>query len=263
MAGKGDIIIIKKIKKGGHAGAHGGAWKVAYADFVTAMMCFFLVMWLMGSDDETKAAVAHYFNHPNTPFHAGKDPKSDTAYPLGEEAGNGDSVINGGQGFWPTDLIEHPRPLNDILKAHKTLSLLIEDLLNGDVYGMDVSPDHVKFSLPETVLFKAGSSDLLPEANKDLDLLGQVLKSFKGYITIEGHTDDRPVKNPQFGSNWELSLGRALSVMNYFTKKHGFKEAQIYPIASGSRHALVSNATLEGRQKNRRVEFILNYVKPL
>jgi chemotaxis protein MotB len=56
-------IIIKKIKKGGHGG-HGGAWKVAYADFVTAMMAFFMVMWLMGSDAETKAAVEGYFKNP-------------------------------------------------------------------------------------------------------------------------------------------------------------------------------------------------------
>ena len=83
------IIIKKKVSHGGH---HGGAWKVAYADFVTAMMCFFLVMWLMGADEETKATIAHYFNHPNTPYHEGRDPKSDVARPMGEKTGQGDSV---------------------------------------------------------------------------------------------------------------------------------------------------------------------------
>src|SRR6185436_2153719 len=80
-------IIIKKIKGGGGHGHHGGAWKVAYADFVTAMMCFFLVMWLMGADEATKAAIAHYFNHPNTPWKQGGDPKTDIVNPMGEKQG--------------------------------------------------------------------------------------------------------------------------------------------------------------------------------
>src|SRR6202789_3202646 len=69
------IIILKK--KGGHGGGHGGAWKVAYADFVTAMMAFFMVMWLMGSDAETKAAVEGYFKNPSggSPGSSPGDPK--------------------------------------------------------------------------------------------------------------------------------------------------------------------------------------------
>src|ERR1700678_3056827 len=96
-------IIIKKIKKGGH-GHHGGAWKVAYADFVTAMMAFFMVMWLMGTDEETKAAIAHYFNHPNTPWQSGGDPKSKEPYPTGDQVGSGSDILNGDKGQIPDDL---------------------------------------------------------------------------------------------------------------------------------------------------------------
>jgi chemotaxis protein MotB len=88
-------IIIKKVKKGGHAAAHGGAWKVAYADFVTAMMCFFLVMWLMGADEATKAAVAAYFNNPNSPEAWRPDLHEREAIPLGVETGAGESVLKG------------------------------------------------------------------------------------------------------------------------------------------------------------------------
>src|SRR5690348_12972881 len=140
-------IIIKKKKGGGHGGAHGGAWKVAYADFVTAMMCFFLVMWLMGSDEEIKAAVSHYFNHPNTPYHDGKDPKSDVAHPLGEKEGQGDAIVNGMNGFWPQDLVERPRPHKDVMRENITISKLIQDLLEGEIYGMDVTKEAVRFSL--------------------------------------------------------------------------------------------------------------------
>src|SRR3954464_6346631 len=102
MAGEG--IVIKKKKRRGHAAAHGGAWKVAYADFVTAMMCFFLVMWLMGADEETKAAIEHYFNHPSTPWKQGADPDSKTTHPMGERAGQGESILNGQEGTVPDDL---------------------------------------------------------------------------------------------------------------------------------------------------------------
>src|SRR5450631_4118203 len=95
---KGVTIIIKKKKGGGHGGHHGGAWKVAYADFVTAMMAFFLVMWLMAVDEDTKAAISHYFNHPNTPYKAGRDPSSDAVHPLGEKNGQGDTILEGAEG---------------------------------------------------------------------------------------------------------------------------------------------------------------------
>src|SRR3954469_8491884 len=105
--GKAPIIIRKKIFNAGH-GHHGGAWKVAYADFVTAMMAFFLVMWLMGSDEETKAAIAHYFNHPNTPYSQGKDPVSQNSNPLGEEQGEGNTILNGAEGQTPEEMVENP-----------------------------------------------------------------------------------------------------------------------------------------------------------
>src|SRR6476619_3516226 len=104
------VIVVKK--KAGHAGHHGGAWKVAYADFVTAMMCFFLVMWLMGADEETKAAISHYFNHPNTPYKQGADPNSSSVHPMGERDGAGDSVINGQEGMIPEDLVNQVQPIS-------------------------------------------------------------------------------------------------------------------------------------------------------
>src|SRR3954466_4342164 len=94
---KGQIIVIKKVQAS-HAGHHGGAWKVAYADFVTAMMAFFLVMWLMGVDEETKAEITHYFTHPNEPYQKGGDSKvqqTPAAVEITNESGSGESILNG------------------------------------------------------------------------------------------------------------------------------------------------------------------------
>lgn len=261
MANKKEApIIIKKKKGGGGHGHHGGAWKVAYADFVTAMMCFFLVMWLMGSDDETKAAVAHYFNHPNTPWKQGRDPQSEVVNPLGEKQGHGDTLIPGANGHWPHDLIERPRSENDIMKEMRTLSRLIEDLLEGKVQGLDPTPNGLRFSLTDKILFHPGTDEFIAESLPELDTLGQLLKNFSGYVSIEGHTDDTPVKaGARFRSNWELSFARATAIMNYFIVKHGHKEDKFIPIGAGSRRPAVASSSPEARAKNRRVEFKLTY----
>lgn len=262
MAGKGETIVIKKKKGGGHGGAHGGAWKVAYADFVTAMMCFFLVMWLMGSDEETRAAISHYFNHPNTPYKQGSDPYSHMVHALGEKEGSGEGIVNGLAGLWPEDLIERPKPEHLPLHEAKTLSQMIEDLLEGQIYGMDVTQDHIRFSLAEKVLFEPGSSVLTEDARKSLDTLGQILRSFKGYITIAGYTDEVPTKGGKYSTNWELSFGRALSVMRYLAKNHKIREDILVPVGGGTRKAVASNKEVGGRAKNRRVEFTLSYEQP-
>lgn len=259
MAKKEQPIIIKKVKGGGGHGHHGGAWKVAYADFVTAMMCFFLVMWLMGSDEETKAAVAHYFNHPNTPWRQGGDPQSDMVVPLGDKTGQGESVVPGAAGLWPRDLIDRPQSVAAAMREYATISRLIEDLLDGKVHGMDVNPSNMRFSLSENVLFRPGTDELERESLKELDMLGELLKTFKGYVTIEGNTDEAPLKGSRFRSNWELSFARAMTIYNYFAQKHRMDENRMIPVGNGSRHPLVANDTPENRAKNRRVEFKLSY----
>lgn len=262
MANESATIVIKKKKGGGHAAAHGGAWKVAYADFVTAMMCFFLVMWLMGSDEETKAAISHYFNHPNTPYHDGKDPMSQVARPLGEKEGQGDSVVLGGEGFWPEDLVPRPTPVRDVMKEYATISKLIQDLLDGRVYGVEATAEYVKFSLPEQVLFKAGTNDLSQGARNDLDTLADLLKHFSGFIVIEGHTDDVQPKK-EYANNWELSMARSLSVLDYLSKAHHIPESRLIPVARGSMRPLAPGRDPASRTRNRRVEFILSYERPL
>lgn len=260
---KGDIIVIKKKKGGGHGGAHGGAWKVAYADFVTAMMAFFLVMWLMGSDDETKSSIAHYFNHPNTPYKDGRDPKSKEAHPLGENEGTGPGMMSGMAGLWPEDLLERPKPVRDVMRENKTISQMLEDLLDGQIYGLDVTQDHVRFSLPDHLLFEPGSSVLTQESKKSLDVLGQILRNFNGYISIAGFADEsRASATGAYATNWELSFGRALSVMRYLHSEHRIKEESMMPLAGGARHPIASNREPAGRAKNRRVEFTLSYNQP-
>ncbi len=266
MAEKGgDTIVIKKKKGGGHAAAHGGAWKVAFADFMTAMMAFFLVMWLMGSDEETKAAIEHYFNNPSSPWKADDTlGKSIEIFPLGNKNGTGDSMMKGLNGQWPEDLITRPNPTNrNPLAEGIRISRMVEDLLDGKVYGLDISEHKIKFSLPENILFKAGSADLTEQARVDLDVLGQLLKSFKGYITIKGYSKEENLSGTRYKNNWELSLARSLNVMNFFIQRHGMDEKHLLPVAAGSGFNTPGRTLASADpNKSRRVEFTMTYDVP-
>lgn len=258
------IIVIKKKKGGGHGGHHGGAWKVAYADFVTAMMCFFMVMWLLGADEETKAAISHYFNHPNTPYNAGRDPQSVEARPLGEAQGSGEALLKGLDGQTPDDMVEKPmRPVQQQRMALKELGDLAQEVMEDQLYGLDVSIDTLRFSVPEEMLFNRGQTTLKPGSEKQLARLGRIISTYKGYVKIEGHTDERPETGGKLGNQFEFSLTRAVQVMKFLVQKDYIQEDRVIPVGSGARRPYTGNSTQEGRRKNRRIEFTMTSEHPL
>lgn len=179
MADKKATIVIKKLKKGGHAGHHGGAWKVAYADFVTAMMCFFLVMWLMGADESTKASIAAYFNNPSQ--EESVDTPDPGQIPLGDQVGAGDSILRGAQGQVPEDLVRRPQALrgrgpDSTGPTDSQGALSKEDL---------IAAESLIFVIKGSQLFAENSTDLLnQDAERALSSIQRVAKNFRGKLSI-------------------------------------------------------------------------------
>jgi chemotaxis protein MotB len=264
MAKEQSVIIVKKKKGGGH-GHHGGAWKVAYADFVTAMMAFFLVMWLMGSDEETKSSIEHYFNHPSTPYKGGRDPLSKTTNPLGEQQGDGDTILTGSEGQTPEDMVQSPaRPSSDAIAEFKDIRSKVQSDLEALTYGIELSLDHLKFSVSEDQLFEPGSTELKPGAEQILEKIGKAVSHYTGYMTVEGHVDSQATSDQTGGTSpYEFTMSRAVSVMNFFVNHRLMAADRISPIGGGPQRALASNDTDEGRHKNRRIEFTLTHAKNL
>ncbi len=221
-------IIVKRVKKGGHA-AHGGAWKIAYADFVTAMMAFFLLMWLLGSTSEgDKKGIADYFQSPLKVALMGG----------GSGAGDASSVIKGGG----TDLsrqggqvkkgdIEAERKTYNLraLKAEQRkaeqarLSELKEKM--ADVIAnspklaefksqvrLDMTREGLRIQIVDDQkrpMFDSGSADVQPYMREILRAIGSVLTEVPNRLTLEGHTDAKPMGSGLGYSNWELSSDRA------------------------------------------------------
>jgi chemotaxis protein MotB len=221
-------IIVKKIKKGGH-GAHGGAWKIAYADFVTAMMAFFLLMWLLGSTTEgDKKGLQDYFQSP-------------LKVALGGGSGSGDSssVIKGGgeditrtAGQVKHGAVEAPRRTFNLqaLKAEQVraeaqrleeLKNTIEDQMRGSEkfkalssqVRLDMTRDGLRIQIVDDQsrpMFDSGSAVVKPYMRELLRAIGELLGEVPNLLTLEGHTDAQPFSAGERGySNWELSADRA------------------------------------------------------
>jgi chemotaxis protein MotB len=194
MAAKTQPIIVVK-KKGGHGSHHGGAWKVAYADFVTAMMSLFIVLWLMNSSEQIKKAVAGYFN----------DPKG-TGKLLG-------TMVSGtGEGTMSSATVNQLQELKDKLeqeiKARKDLEKLSKQI------EITITPEGLRIELIEGkngTFYQSGSAKLSESGQELLALLAKELKTLPNSLLIEGHTDSAPYVNSSGYSNWDLSADRANS----------------------------------------------------
>ena len=209
-------IIVKKITIVA-AGHHGGAWKVAYADFVTAMMAFFLLMWLLGSASQgTLNGIAEYFKTPLKVAMSG-----------GDGAGDATSVVKGGG----NDLTKKAGQVNKSSKEQerKVLEKQALDNLQQKIQSsveqsqvlkdyknqmkLEMTPEGLKIQIVDEQnrpMFDSGSSRMLPHTRVLLQQLAQQLNQLPNRISISGHTDATPFGNGQNGySNWELSADRA------------------------------------------------------
>ncbi|MEO5689476.1 MAG: flagellar motor protein MotB [Burkholderiaceae bacterium] len=221
-------IIIKRIKKSGHV-AHGGAWKIAYADFVTAMMAFFLLMWLLGSTtDGDKKGIADYFQSPLKIAMAG-----------GSGSGDSNSVLKGGGESLTSTVgqvkkgdVEAQRNTINLhkLKAEQVRAEIsrLEDLkqeiqeklqsneklkeLSSQI-RLDMTRDGLRIQIVDDQnrpMFASGSATIAPYMKDLLREIGSVLTEVPNRLTLEGHTDAQPFPGGDRGySNWELSSDRA------------------------------------------------------
>ena len=250
------IVIKKKINKGGHA-PHGGAWKVAYADFVTAMMAFFLVMWLMGTDEITKARIAQYFNHPNTPFDPDDDPNANTV----PRPGIRDSLLAGMDGSIPDDQVPNPVRAETFLDRNRKIGERVRLEMEGEAFNIEVEIEYLKFSLPEAALFIPGTSQLRPDAQDRLNKLGDLFKNYKGNLTIEDYTNEIKLDGSQKTSIYVASMLKAVAVMNYLVEKNYTAEDRVRPVVGQSKPSETQTTEPENSRQLRRIEFTLNKPK--
>jgi chemotaxis protein MotB len=221
-------IIVKKIKKGGHA-HHGGAWKIAYADFVTAMMAFFLLMWLLGSTTEgDKKGIADYFQAPLKVAMFGGSGAGDASHVL--KGGGQDLTRSTGQ-VKRGDIEARRNAVNlHVLKQEQVraeaarleaLKQKVEEKIAASdklaplapQLRLDMTRDGLRIQIVDALnrpMFASGSAVVQPYMRELLREIGLVLTEVPNHLTLEGHTDAQPFSGGERGySNWELSADRA------------------------------------------------------
>ena len=206
MAGKSQPIIVIK-KKGGHGGHHGGAWKVAYADFVTAMMALFIVLWLMSQSDAVKKAVAGYFNDPkglSTLLGTTLSGTGNGSTPTPDQSQKQNQSQN--QNENQKQLQELKEKLEKEIEANKELEKLNKQI------EITITSEGLRIELLEDkngTFYQSGSAKLSPSGQELLALLAKELKTLPNQLQIEGHTDAAKYSDDADYSNWELSADRA------------------------------------------------------
>jgi chemotaxis protein MotB len=238
MSGNAPIVIIKK--KSGHGGHHGGAWKVAYADFVTAMMALFIVLWLMNSSKQVQEAVGGYF----------KDP-------TGNSKNVGTDMQGSGEAFSLSK--------EDMPKLKEELQKSIRKLENfdklKDQIEMTVTADGLRIELLETesgTFFESGSPTPSPNGRELLIALANELGKLPNKISIEGHTDARPYVGDGSYSNWELSVDRA-NASRRLMQENGVTKNQVAQVRGYADQRLRKPDSPEDAS-NRRISVIVQYI---
>jgi chemotaxis protein MotB len=279
------ITIIKRIKKAEHA-SHGGAWKVAYADFVTAMMAFFLLLWLLNAVTEQQLnGVADYF----TPIAASTRESGAGGMLGGQTIGEGasesrtgstaavvlppPSIGSGGENMTDPkdskasaeeavqaaqeakdqkDFQQVTQELKDTISGVPDLAPLATSLL------VDQTPDGVRIQVMDQDkidMFSPGSANLFPRSKELLAQIAKVIRKMPNKISITGHTDPSTAVDPQGYTNWELSSDRALATRRALLEG-GLDDRQINKVVGVSDREPV-DAKQPRSPRNRRVSIVL------
>ena len=245
-------VIIKKVKKAGHEGSHGGSWKVAYADFVTAMMAFFLLLWLITMvSPEKRARVATYFKHFSIFEQSGSsflEKSSEIMNEAGESEQKITPEIGGPFAMKPEDFKE---------KIKKAIEDKLADI--KDQVIVDIFEGGVRIQLVDKEgkpMFDLGSAEPTPMAKRILQVIGEQIKDLPNQVTVEGHTDALAYKGSHY-SNWELSTERALTARKEL-EKYGLDPKKLSRVA-GYADTIPFIKEDPNDPRNRRISIILMF----
>ena len=235
------IFVIKK-KKVVHGGHHGGAWKVAYADFVTAMMALFIVLWLMSADEKVKEAISAFFNNPTGP-----GTQTGTA-----AAGAGHAIE-----MTKDDMAKLREKMEQALKTMPNFSALKEHV------EMTITVDGLRIELLETeagMFFESGRPQPSPSGAGLLTRLAEELGKLPNHLLIEGHTDAAPFAVDGAYGNWELSTDRA-NAARRLMEANGVRHEQVNQVRGFAERQL-RHPDDPNNASNRRISVIVQYLTP-
>jgi chemotaxis protein MotB len=237
----------KRHAAGGHSGG-GERWLLTYADLITLLVAFFIVMFAGSRADLAKFSALSVSL--KQAFSPGVFVESGSAGVLSAGGAGGDMVVA---------YAELPPQQQDFLKISERLDTFAAQNEMGQQIDVSTSMEGIIISMSGVLLFDSGSSILRPESNKALQTIADLVRPLSNQIRVEGHTDAIPPADPSFASNWELSTARALSVLRFLTDKGAIPAARMAVAGYGEFRPIADNDTRQGRALNRRVDIAIIY----
>jgi len=209
-------------------------WMVSYADFVTLLFCFFTAMYAISNVDAGK--LGKFVESMREAFNAS------------DSGGRAFSVIEDVRIVAPVDT-EVESVVRDELAS----------MVSGSKGGIEIRRDGrgVVISVKDRFLFESGQAKLIEDARPLVDSIASAIQHFHNMVRIEGHTDNVPIGNSQFPSNWELSSQRAINIAKYFIDRHKINPGRISTTGYAEFRPVSPNDTADGRTKNRRVDIVI------
>ncbi|MCP4748695.1 MAG: flagellar motor protein MotB [Desulfobacteraceae bacterium] len=230
-----DRQVVKTDQDPTHSGGRGG-WQIIYTGFILIMLTFFIMLTSFSSLQQSK--ITRFVSAFSTAV----------------------SVFNGGIQLESGKMLIDSQ--HSIVNKEDKLARLFESVLylrqKSGLEHLDLrtGPNGVALTLSDNLLFASGRAQLSPSANGLLEEIGKMVQKIPVPIKIEGHTDNRPITNAQFASNWELSTARAIAVLRYLVNQTGVVPARLSAVGYAQFQPVSANDTVAGRAKNRRVEIV-------
>jgi chemotaxis protein MotB len=229
-------------------------WLVSYADFITLLFAFFVVMFASSQTDRAKARAVS--DSMARAFEGGLPVKKITDAFRGKTDGKRVGSQNDGK-FDPT-IIGVPEE-NNLKQSSAALVLALEKEIEAGKISISMESRGLVISLRQAAFFPSGGDVLLADAVPSLDKIANVIKKLPNQIRLEGHTDSLPISNTRFRNNWELSSARGIAVLQRLESNYSFPKSKLAVVAYAETVPKVSNDSEEGRALNRRVDItILN-----
>lgn len=218
----------------------GGSWKVAYADFMTAMMAFFLLMWILGMvPEEKRSEIAGYFQDPGG-YGSRSTIIDHTAPPP----------------IAPSSMEQELTPAQaEHLAINRFLQSLLQEQVKTNQARIQPSEAGVLLRTSDALTFEPGSADLGPRGQAMLNAVIEVMKRFKVHLLISGHTDSAENGAPRYKDKWELAAARAAAITSYIVEKGGISPSLIMSSSYANYRPIVPDTPQAPNPVNRRVEF--------
>jgi chemotaxis protein MotB len=268
--------VKRKRRRPEQQSANHDRWLVSYADFITLLFAFFVVLYATAQTDNKKvarvaAAIKGAFQQlgvfTGSGLETGMIPPK-IIFVQGSGGANAQIVANtsgpiatieaSGMNVNATQSpLGSGSPGVDTEKLKHELETALGDDIRKQRVQMRVGPDGLVVSLREIGFFDSGAASLLPEAKPTLTRLAKVLEEKNFEIRVEGHTDNVPIHTQQFNSNWELSTARATEVVSMLVREYGFDPRYVSVAGYAEYRPLYSNDTEEGRKANRRIDLVV------